>query len=902
MTITTRAGKGSALTHAELDENFNDLDGRLVLTPEERVVISYTSGLTHVRHVESFGAVAVGYFETPVDNLAEIQAAIDWSSATGGTVLFGGGIYGHDGALVAKSFVKLKGVGKGGSWLKQMSATASSTIECFDGADQSLYGIEISGLRIMGNWNVNFNQDNSADHDVPLIFIRGDMDGPDDPVALTRFGVSGLADPHHVIEDCEFYASHGDAIRLQGRGEMRVRNNKIWRCARHGIFVESPDNWITSNTVFAVGDIGILVNAGNTRGIDNKTWFCGQASYAEFTGAGVSFVGNGQRNNSFMNHHSQDCYGAGLKTESSILFTGILDECGGGRLTQQGNGWTGTRTEPRCFLEMAGGSNCNITVMVNGGDLLDPIFGDLVAITGSGTRNNNIHIQTDNISYTDAVSTTAGYRNADRHNVIYLNGELVEGWRTPAELLDGAHGINNGDSVHSVVLTDDGAGVRSQAIRQEDGSWVILSDGDLLAANNLSDIADANTAATNLGLEPGATADQTDAEIETAYNTQVAVIGQAEAEAGVSTTVRRWTAQRVAQAIAALAGASNFDTGAGGPASAPSAVNRFYRDTSTGDLYYSIGTSTTADWVQVFTASGGSLLSDLTLTDASVTADLIMFEDVTDSTAKARTVANFLSDQGIVAGATVNATDAALRDRASHTGTQAISTVTGLQTALDGKAASLGADDNYVTDAEKVVIGNTSGTNTGDQDLSGLQSEPSEGPFANGDKTKLDGITAGATPTNTANVTAAGALMDSEVTNLADVKAFDPSDYATAAQGGTADSALQNVSEDATPALGGDLDGAGNEIANFVNSVVTASGALTTAAHSGNVIKTSGNVTVPTSAGFTCTIIAGGAHTITFNGTVSAAMATGDLMTVVVESGTVIHAGLMVAADKVAFA
>lgn len=35
-------------------------------------------------------------------------------------------------------------------------------------------------------------------------------------------------------------------------------------------------------------------------------------------------------------------------------------------------------------------------------------------------------------------------------------------------------------------------------------------------------------------------------------------------------------------------------------------------------------------------------------------------------------------------------------------------------------APALGTDDNYVTDAEKTVIGNTSGTNTGDQDLSGL--------------------------------------------------------------------------------------------------------------------------------------------------------------------------------------
>jgi pyruvate/oxaloacetate carboxyltransferase len=57
--------------------------------------------------------------------------------------------------------------------------------------------------------------------------------------------------------------------------------------------------------------------------------------------------------------------------------------------------------------------------------------------------------------------------------------------------------------------------------------------------------------------------------------------------------------------------------------------------------------------------------------------------------------------------------------------------------------------------------------------------------------TKVAGIEAGADVTDTANVTAAGALMDSEVTNLAAVKAFDPTDYATAAQGTLADSAVQ---------------------------------------------------------------------------------------------------------------
>lgn len=43
---------------------------------------------------------------------------------------------------------------------------------------------------------------------------------------------------------------------------------------------------------------------------------------------------------------------------------------------------------------------------------------------------------------------------------------------------------------------------------------------------------------------------------------------------------------------------------------------------------------------------------------------------------------------GIAEGATANSTDAQLRDRSTHTGTQAVSTVDGLQTALDGKVST----------------------------------------------------------------------------------------------------------------------------------------------------------------------------------------------------------------------
>lgn len=75
----------------------------------------------------------------------------------------------------------------------------------------------------------------------------------------------------------------------------------------------------------------------------------------------------------------------------------------------------------------------------------------------------------------------------------------------------------------------------------------------------------------------------------------------------------------------------------------------------------------------------------------------------------------------------------------------------------------------------------------------------------------------GADVTDTANVTAAGALMDSEVTNLAQVKAFNSADYATAAQGSTADSALQDVVDDTTPQLWGNLDVNGNKIVSTAN-------------------------------------------------------------------------------------
>ncbi len=124
------------------------------------------------------------------------------------------------------------------------------------------------------------------------------------------------------------------------------------------------------------------------------------------------------------------------------------------------------------------------------------------------------------------------------------------------------------------------------------------------------------------------------------------------------------------------------------------------------------------------------------------------------------------------------------------------------------------ADTNAFTDAEKTKL---SGIATGAEvntvdsvntqtgavvlDADDISDAATTNKFTTaGDISKLAGIEAGADVTDTVNVTAAGALMDSEVTNLAQVKAFDSSDYATAAQGTTADNAL--------PKAGGTMTGA----------------------------------------------------------------------------------------------
>ena len=97
-----------------------------------------------------------------------------------------------------------------------------------------------------------------------------------------------------------------------------------------------------------------------------------------------------------------------------------------------------------------------------------------------------------------------------------------------------------------------------------------------------------------------------------------------------------------------------------------------------------------------------------------------------------------------------------------------------------------GLTTNDFTDADHTKLNgieaNATADQTGAEIKSAYEAVADTNAFTDAEKSKLSGIEASADVTDTANVTAAGALMDSEVTNLAQVKAFDSSDYLTSHQ------------------------------------------------------------------------------------------------------------------------
>lgn len=218
------------------------------------------------------------------------------------------------------------------------------------------------------------------------------------------------------------------------------------------------------------------------------------------------------------------------------------------------------------------------------------------------------------------------------------------------------------------------------------------------------------------GIEAGATADQTNAEIETAYNAQVSVVSQAEAEAGSSTTVRRWTAQRVFQAIAALASGGGAVSSIFGRAGAVVAVAGDYlANLITFTPAGSVAATNVQAAIEELDAEKQPLDSDLTAI-AALTPSNDDFVQRKSGAWTNRTVAQVKTDLSLSGSNTGDQTN--ITGNAATVTTNA--NLTGHITSV-GNAAVLGSFtvaqlNAAISDADVATGGGTaSGTNTGDQ-------------------------------------------------------------------------------------------------------------------------------------------------------------------------------------------
>ncbi len=160
------------------------------------------------------------------------------------------------------------------------------------------------------------------------------------------------------------------------------------------------------------------------------------------------------------------------------------------------------------------------------------------------------------------------------------------------------------------------------------------------------------------------------------------------------------------------------------------------------------GTNDSFDSGQTLTFAGGNGISTV----------------VTDNNIAINGAAGLVSGSAQVVALVEGGTDSNTFTNADHT------KLDGIEASADVTDATNVTAAGALMDSEVTDLTGIKGVT-----ISTLQVKPSEGAFADGDKTKLDAIEASADVTDTTNVTAAGALMDSELTSIADVKALNQS-------------------------------------------------------------------------------------------------------------------------------
>jgi len=199
---------------------------------------------------------------------------------------------------------------------------------------------------------------------------------------------------------------------------------------------------------------------------------------------------------------------------------------------------------------------------------------------------------------------------------------------------------------------------------------------------------------------------------------------------------------------------------------------------------------------------------------------------------------------------------------ATLTGSQTLSNKTLSTPVVSGNLTTDGLLDGRDVAADGTKLDGIESGATADQTAAEIktayESNADTNAFTDADESKLDGIEASADVTDTANVTSAGALMDSELTSEASVKALNQgvatTDSPTFAgvtapvTGNVTGNLTGNVTGNVTGDVTGDLTGdvTGNVTGNLTGSVLTAAQTNITSVGTLGSLTVSGDVTVDT--------------------------------------------------------
>jgi hypothetical protein len=267
------------------------------------------------------------------------------------------------------------------------------------------------------------------------------------------------------------------------------------------------------------------------------------------------------------------------------------------------------------------------------------------------------------------------------------------------------------------------------------------------------------------------------------------VLDTSDTSQGVGGTVKKVSPTNLpALGVATLAAAVGRGDTASKPAANTVPAGTLYFDTTLVKMQRSNGT----DWQDVEGAGGGG--GGAVDSVNSQTGTVVLTQDnIGDGTTyKQYSQTEKTKLAGIATGATANDSDANLKNRANHTGTQSADTITdgstnkvftsAEQSKLTGIAA--GAQVNTVTSVAgrtgavtlakgDVGLGNVVNADT--TTTANITDSTNKRFMTDAQESKLDGVEAGADVTDAANVAAAGAVMDTGDETIAGVKTFSSS-------------------------------------------------------------------------------------------------------------------------------